>query len=331
MSAESRAPGEHRDPLAGRGRAVEHRPVSGPVSILPRQTEIMADAVRAGGGVVAPLSSSTAGLVWLGKSPEELATVLRAHPSIGWVQLPLAGVEAWTPVLREFPDLVWTSAKGSFAEPVAEHAVALTLSALRQIPDKSRSAAWARVKQGISLYGRSVVIVGAGGIAVEIMRLLAAFEVDITIVRRSPEPLAGAHRTVTTDRLAEVLPGADVVILAAAATEETYHLLGRSELALLRPEAVLVNIARGRLVDTDALVDALENHRLWGAGLDVTDPEPLPDGHPLWSAPGVVITSHCADTPEMTVPLLAERVRHNVEALVSTGEFVGLLDTERGY
>ena len=326
-----RAPGEHRDPLAQSGRSVVPRPAAGPIAILPEPTELMSSAVVEGGGEVAPLSDATAGVVWLGKSPEELAAVLRDHPSVGWVQLPLAGVEAWGAVLSEFAHVTWTSAKGSFAEPVAEHAVALTLATLRQIPDKSRSDSWAQVKHGVSLYGRSVVIIGAGGIAVELIRLLAPFEVDITIVRRSSDPLPGANRTVTSAELADVLPTADVVIVAAAATDETAQLLGATELALLQPTAVLVNIARGRLVDTDALVTALSEHRLWGAGLDVTDPEPLPDGHPLWSAPGVVITSHCADTPEMTVPLLAERVRLNVEALTGSGKFVGLVDPHSGY
>lgn len=330
MSAR-RAPGEHRDPLASSARPVENRPAAGAVAVLPHAREDIVAAVIAGGGVIEPPSARTAGLVWLGTSPDELAAVLRAHPTIGWVQLPLAGVEAWGSVFTEFPDLVWTSAKGSFAEPVAEHAVALLLSALRLIPDKSRTTSWAPVKLGVSLYGRSLVIIGAGGIAVEIMRLLAPFEVSVTIVRRSAGDLPGAVRTITSDHLMDVLPDADAVIVAAAATDETAQLLGAAQFAAMKPSAVLVNIARGRLVDTDALLEALTEGRLMGAGLDVTDPEPLPDAHPLWSAPGVVITSHCADTPEMTGPLLATRVQANVEALLRTGSFVGLVDTATGY
>ena len=177
-----------------------------------------------------------------------------------------------------------------------------------------------------------VVIIGAGGIAVELVRLLAPFEVRVTIVRRSGGPLLGADRTVLVDELDSVLPEADVVIVAAAATSETRHLLGARELAAMKADAALINIARGPLIDTQALIEALHRGHLWGAGLDVTDPEPLPDAHPLWDAPRVVITSHCADTPEMTEPLLAERVALNVAALVSgSGRFVGVVDPAAGY
>jgi phosphoglycerate dehydrogenase-like enzyme len=129
----------------------------------------------------------------------------------------------------------------------------------------------------------------------------------------------------------EVLPDADVVILAAAATGETAHLIGRQHLDAMKPSAALVNIARGHLIDQDALADALAAGQLVGAGLDVTTPEPLPDGHRLWSSPRIVITSHSADTPEMTEPLLAERIRANVAALVGDGAFVGVVDPVAGY
>ena len=175
------------------------------------------------------------------------------------------------------------------------------------------------------------MIVGAGGIAREVMRLLAPWEVSVTIVRRSADALPGADRTVAVADLASVLPDADVVILAAAATAETKHLIGVPELAAMRPEAALVNIARGQLVDQEALVAALGSGHLSGAGLDVTTPEPLPDGHPLWSAPRVVITSHSADTPEMVEPLLAERIRLNVTAFLGDSAFIGAVDPRAGY
>ncbi|MCY7412555.1 MAG: D-isomer specific 2-hydroxyacid dehydrogenase family protein [Salinibacterium sp.] len=311
-------------------------PEPGLIAILPAEREPFSRAVRASGGVIAPLSDDTRGVVWLSPSgAKELEKVLDAHPSLTWVQLPWAGVDSFCGVLARFADRtkpLWTSAKGAYAEPVAEHALALTLAVLRQLPEKSRSRSWAGTKQGISLYGRHVVIIGAGGIAVELLRLLAPFEVQVTVVRRSGGPLPGAHRTVLVDELADVLPQADVVIVAAAATSETRHLIGGPELAAMKADAALINIARGPLIDTDALVEALSRGHLWGAGLDVTDPEPLPDGHPLWSAPRVIITSHCADTPEMTEPLLAERVALNVAALMSgSGRFVGVVDPVAGY
>ena len=331
-----REPGQHRDPLAAHATPVaeDRRPEAGPIAILPDPTDPITEAIVSGGGSVAPLSDKTRGLVWLGGSGHDLESTLRENPQIGWVQLPLAGVDRFRPALSAQGDSLlplWTSAKGSFSEPVAEHAVALTLATLRQLPEKSRSTSWAHHKQGISLYGRHIVVVGAGGIAVEIMRLLEPFETEITIVRRSTDPLPGAARTVASDQLLSVLPDADVVILAAASTDETAQLIGQRELAAMKSTAVLVNIARGPLIDTDALVSSLESGHLWGVGLDVTDPEPLPDGHPLWSAPRTVITSHAADTEEMIAPLLAERVRLNVVALHGDGAFVGIVDPVKGY
>lgn len=328
-----RTPGEHRDPVAAVALSGA-RPTPGPVAVLPASTPSFERAIAAGGGTYAPLSAETRGLVWLTLDGPALAQVLHDHPGIEWVQLPMAGVERFAENFAAHGDAdlpVWTSAKGVFAEPVAEHAVALTLAVLRGLPEKSRSASWAEPKTGVSLYGRHVVIVGAGGIAVELLRLLAPWEVDTTIVRRGDDPLPGADRTVPVARLDEVLPEADVVILAAAATAETKGLIGAEQLALLKPSAALVNIARGSLVDQEALVAALEAGHLVGAGLDVTSPEPLPDGHPLWTAPRVVITSHSADTPEMTEPLLAERIRRNVEALMGDGGFVGRVDPVAGY
>ena len=329
-----RTPGEHRDPVAPSAAPLT-RPAAGPIAILPEPRAAFVAAVEEAGGTVAVLSEATRGLIWLAASETpELIDLLESHPAIGWVQLPWAGVDGFATTLRHFADRdipLWTSAKGSYSEPVAEHALALTLAVLRGLPEKARASSWAPVKIGTSLYGRHVVVVGAGGIAVEIMRLFEPFDAEFTIVRRSGDPLPGADRTVPVSDLLTVLPAADVVILAAAATDETTNLIGARELAAMKPTAALINIARGALVDSGALLASLAAGHLAGAGLDVTDPEPLPPGHPLWQAPRCIVTSHTADTPEMTEPLLAERVRRNVRALLSDGRFVGVVDAAAGY
>ncbi|WP_248703456.1 D-isomer specific 2-hydroxyacid dehydrogenase family protein [Curtobacterium sp. MWU13-2055] len=310
-------------------------PQSGPVAVLPEPTDLHVTAVTEAGGTVASLDADTRGLVWLDpRDPSGLADALDAAPGIGWVQLPFAGVDAFAHLIQEHGDRVlFTSAKGAYAEPVAEHALALTLGTLRVLQKRARAHSWATEPEGVSLYGRNVVVIGAGGIALEYIRLLAPFDVDVTVVRRSADPVAGASRTVTTDQLDEVVPDADVVMIAAAMTSGTAKLFGERQFALMKPSARLVNIARGGLVDTDALVEALRTGAIAAAGLDVTDPEPLPDGHPLWSEPGAVITPHQADTPEMVAPLLAERVRLNTTAFLDgSGEgFVGVVDPVAGY
>jgi phosphoglycerate dehydrogenase-like enzyme len=314
------------------------RPTPGPIAILPAgsaaASPVFAEAAEAAGGVVGPLSSATRGIIWLSYADaDRLGDVLAENPQVGWVQLPWAGVDAFSGVLSRHrrDDLIVTSAKGAYAQPVAEHALALLLASMRLLPERSRARSWNSVPAGESLYGRTVLIVGAGGIARELIRLLEPFGTTIVVVRRSSEPVAGAARTVAAGRLADELPHADAVVLAAALTDGTRHLLGSAELALMKPTAHLVNIARGPLVDTDALVAALAGDALASAALDVTDPEPLPDGHPLWSEPRCLITPHQADTPDMTAPLLAERIRLNVAGFLGNGPFVGVVDPLAGY
>jgi phosphoglycerate dehydrogenase-like enzyme len=334
--AEAVAAAQHRDPSSGAAIELtgDDRPTAGSIAVLPEPEKRFVEAIEAGGGTVEPLSEATRGIVWLSSSqPDLLRETLDAHPAIEWVQLPWAGVDAFAELLADYASrrLLFTSAKGAYSQPVAEHAVALTLALLRQLPVKSRSTSWATEEVGLSLFRMNVVVVGAGGIGLEIMRLLAPFEPSVTVVRRSPDAVAGADRTVTAAELGSVLPDADVVILAAASTSETARMLGADEFAAMKRTAVLVNIARGALVDTDALVDALARGEIDGAGLDVTDPEPLPDGHPLWNEPRCVITSHSADTKAMTSPLLAARVTANVAAFHGDGRFLGVVDVEKGY
>jgi phosphoglycerate dehydrogenase-like enzyme len=303
--------------------------------VLPHPKDVFVDAVRAGGGTVAELSPEARGVVWLSaRDASELTRVLAENPQIEWVQLPWAGVDGFSADLPEYAGKtlpLWTSAKGAYSQPVAEHALALTLALLREFPKRVVATSWAKEKTGISLFGLNVLIIGAGGIAVELIRILEPFGVHITVVRRSEKPMPGAERTFTADHLDELLPEADVVVVAAAFTEGTSKLIGAAQLAAMKPSAVLVNIARGGLIDTDALTEALANGTIAGAGLDVTDPEPLNDGHPLWNEPRVIITPHSADTPAMTAPLLAERIRVNVEAFLGDGRFVGVVDPAAGY
>ncbi|WP_231727780.1 MULTISPECIES: NAD(P)-dependent oxidoreductase [unclassified Rathayibacter] len=305
--------------------------MSGPrIAVLPRPKPVFTTAIEAGGGRVVGIDDDPEALLWLSYGrTDELAAVLEAHPGLRWVQLPWAGVDVFSPVLTG-SDLLWTSAKGAYAEPVAEHALALTLALLRSLPERARATSWGE-KRAATLHRARVVIVGAGGIATELLRLLRAFDTHVTVVRRTAEPMPGADRTVTADHLTEVVAEADVVVLAAAATGSTARLVDAGVLERMPAHAVLVNVARGSLIDTGALVAALAAGRLAGAALDVTDPEPLPDGHPLWSEPRCLITPHTADTPEITAPLLAERVRANVAAFSAGEPLLGLVDTVVGY
>lgn len=309
-------------------------PARGPIAIVSDAEPRFADAVAAAGGVLEPLSPRTRGLVWTSPSGEdELDRLLGTHPAIGWVQLPWAGVDAFSGLLRRHvgDGRVWTSAKGSYAGPVAEHALMLALAVLRELPRRIRSGEWEHDERGRTLHGARAVVVGGGGITLELLRLLAPFGVRVTVVRRTDAAVPGAARTVTSAGLLDALADADVVFVTAALTDATRGLLGRDAFAAMPPGAVLVNVARGAIVDTDELVAALGSGRLGGAGLDVTDPEPLPPRHPLWTAPNCIVTPHVADTDAMTVPLFAERIGRNTRALLGDGDFVGVIDLEAGY
>jgi phosphoglycerate dehydrogenase-like enzyme len=161
--------------------------------------------------------------------------------------------------------------------------------------------------------------------------LLQPFDCHITVVRRRAEDLPGVDDVLDADRYADALPGADLVVVALALTPETEGLIAADELTLMEDHAWLVNVARGRHVVTDDLVDALRNDVIGGAGLDVTDPEPLPPGHPLWTLPNCFITPHVGNTPEMAIPLLSERIATNIRRYADEEELVGLVDVEAGY
>jgi phosphoglycerate dehydrogenase-like enzyme len=228
------------------------------------------------------------------------------------------------------PGRVWTSAKGLYARPVAEHALMLALAGLRILPERIRAHSWG-TPAGTSLYGAPVSILGGGGIADELLRLLGPFGVEATVVRRQAEPVPGAARTVTTRELDDVLPGALVVFLALALTKATERIIGAAQLEAMNERAWLINVARGGHVDTDALVAALRAGSIAGAGVDVTEPEPLPDGHPLWSLHNCIITPHTSDTWEMRMPLLAGRILANVAHFAAGEPLEGRVDPEAGY
>lgn len=270
-------------------------------------------------------------LVWLDPfGTEELDALLAGARRLRWVQLPWAGVEDFA-ARRMFDDeRVWTCGKGVYAEPVAEHALTLGLAGLRDIPGRVRATSWGEAS-GRTLYQGRVTILGGGGIARSLLALLAPFRVHTTVVRRRAEGVPGASLVVDSDGLHDALPGADLVVVALALTPTTYGIVGTPELRLMEEHAWLVNVARGGHVRTDDLVTALRERSIGGAGLDVTDPEPLPDGHPLWEMANCIVTPHAADPPEMIVPVLAARVTENVRRFGAGEELVGVVDPELGY
>jgi phosphoglycerate dehydrogenase-like enzyme len=234
-----------------------------------------------------------------------LRVVLDKAPGVRWIQLPWAGIDAFAAAGLIQDGRTWTCAKGCYADPVAEHALGLAIAGLRHFPERMAANSWG-VAKGASLYDARVTILGGGGIAQSLLGLLKPFRVDATVVRRhGGAPVDGANRTVGPDQIDEVLADRLIVFVALSFTQETRGIIDRSRLQKMDANAWLVNVARGAHVVTADLVDALQANTIAGAALDVTDPEPLPDGHPLWDLPNAIITPHTADWPEVCDQLLA--------------------------
>jgi phosphoglycerate dehydrogenase-like enzyme len=289
---------------------------------------VVAEAITGAGAVLVDVDHAEA-LVWTDPNDAGgLADLLRAWPDVRWVQLPFAGVDRFAGLFAD--GRTWTSTKGAYSEPVAEHALALGLAGLRQLPVRARAREWGG-QAGLRLAGSKVTVVGGGGITEALLRLLAPFDVASTVVRRRVGPVAGASRVVGPEDLDAALAGARLVVLALALTPDTAGIISASELERMSGDAWLVNVARGAHVVTDDLVAALAAGAIGGAALDVTDPEPLPAGHPLWDLDNCLITPHTANTWEMAEPLFAARVGENVGRYQRHEPLVGLVDPDLGY
>ncbi|MDQ6943110.1 MAG: D-2-hydroxyacid dehydrogenase, partial [Candidatus Eremiobacteraeota bacterium] len=253
---------------------------------------------------------------------ELVAQLARHQPRLRWVQLPTMGYD---PVeLHGVPaGVTVTTAGDAYAPTVAEHALTLLLALVRQLPEAVRNAEQHRWDQSGAinigtLHGATVAVVGFGNIGREVAVRLRGFGARVVAVTRSGRPDPLADEVVTADRLHDALGRSDAVILAVPLNAQTRHLINARALAAMRPHALLINIARGGVVDQAALATALADHMLGGAGLDVTDPEPLPPDDPLWALPNALITPHVAGyggdvAPRRILALVERNLRAFIE------------------
>jgi phosphoglycerate dehydrogenase-like enzyme len=290
-------------------------------------SELLESAVRSGGGSVVALAQANA-IVCTGDDVELLRRSIL--PDVRWVQLGAAGIEMWFEAGLMTQDVVWTAAKGVYARPIAEHVLAMILASARGLPERARARTWGPTG-GRLVTGTTIGIVGAGGIGTELIGLLAPLAVRTIALTRDARTVPNADISVGPRELHSLLAQSDFVVLAAALTEETAGMISAESLAQMRPGAWLINVARGGLVDTDALITALQAGTIGGAALDVTDPEPLPDDHILWALPNVLITPHVASTPALGARFLARRVEENVSRFRHNNELLGVVDQTLGY
>jgi phosphoglycerate dehydrogenase-like enzyme len=294
----------------------------------PKHEPLLVEAVARAGGILVDEPTDANVFVWRGWPPARIDGLL--HPGIEWVQLDLTGVDRWVEEGWIDRARVWTLVEEVYAPDVADHVVAFVLAAARRLAQAARQTTWTSL-QGERLPGRTVGFFGAGAITREAIPRLRPLGVRILALSRSGRDVEGAERSLAAGDLEELLRESDYLVLAAPLTPETRGIIGERELDLIGPSGWVVNVARGGLVQTEALVRALQEGRIAGAGLDVTDPEPLPDGHPLWALDNVLVTPHVANPIGTWAEPLAGLVEENVRRFREGRELRGVVDVDRGY
>jgi phosphoglycerate dehydrogenase-like enzyme len=304
------------------------------IALEPKKFEQYLLAIEASGGSPSELAPDVEALVWTDYArPDLLELVIAENPQLRWVQLPFAGVDAFSSIIVNYKAIKFTSAKRSFSEPVAEHALMLCMALGRVLPERIRAKSWGK-KYADSLFDAHLLIVGGGGIAQQLVQLLEPYRSRITVIRKRPgEAFNNSHYSSVLgfEYLDQALASAKFVILACALTDETRFLIDSKKLSKMRKDSYLVNVARGEVVNQDDLADALRTGVIAGAAIDVTYPEPLPEGHELWDLKNLIITPHTADTMPIVTRLFSQRLRENVSAYLKNEPLVGLVSSELGY
>lgn len=255
--------------------------------------------------------------VILGNVP---AAMLHGSPALEWLQTNSAGVEPYIQPGVLAGDTLLTNATGAYGLAIAEHMLGMLLELFKKLElyrDAQKSGAWQSQGAVKAVYGSTVLVLGMGDIGGEFAARCKALGAKVIGVRRSPRPCPEyADEVHLLEDLDSLLPQADVVAITLPGTDATRGLMSRERLAKMKEGAVLLNVGRGFIVDTEALCDALEKGHLSGAGVDVTDPEPLPPTHRLWNIPTAVVTPHISgfyhlrETHERIVGIFLENLRH---------------------
>ena len=270
--------------------------------------------------------------------PLELAPTLAARRQLRWIQATSAGVGRLAEQigLTESPVVV-TTASGIHARPLAEFALLGMLmfgKGVLRLSRDQREHRWERYA-GEEVAGKTVCVVGLGKIGREVARLARALDArTVGTVRdvrgRVPEDLS-VERLLPTEQVDDLLPGTDVLVLSCPHTPLTHHLLDARRLALLKPGAILVNIARGDVVDEPALIEALRSGHLRGAALDVFEQEPLPNDNPLWDLPNVFVSPHSASTVGAENGRITALFVENLRRYLAGDPLLNVLDKELFY
>ncbi len=297
--------------------------------IAPEPGDLFRDAVVRAGGELVDDPAEASVLVWTGFGPADFDRQY-LHEGIGLVQLGQSGIDRWIDSGLVDDSRVWTSAAGAFGELVGERAVALLLAGIHRLGEHAHSREWTRHFGG-QLRGSRVLVAGTGAIGQYVGQCVRALGATAVGMNRSGQPVDGFDEMCAFDTWPEVCGHVDHVVLAVPLTDQTRDMIAADSLAHLGPDAVIVNVGRGASVDSDAVLEALEAGRLGAAMLDVTWPEPLPEGHGLWDHPRAVITSHTGNPRAERERMLAAHVEENLRRWYAGDDPVTVIDLDRGY
>lgn len=265
--------------------------------------------------------------------------------SLRWLQLQGAGADGVPSEVFDRGTMV-TNASGVHAEPISEHLLAMMLHFARDFPlavkhQRTHDWKYSRELRIFELAGKRTLLLGTGAIGHAFARKGSALGMDIVGVRRSPEAGTLRHgvpreegvyeRIIGSDSLAAELPEADFLVVTLPLTPETTGMIGKKEIASMKPEAMIFNIGRGPIIDQNALISALQSGAITAAGLDVFDPEPLPADSPLWDMENVLMTTHYSGATPRYTERLWEIFTDNLRRLSAGEELRNRVDPGLGY
>ena len=286
------------------------------VSILPYTTPFITKSISNIKKIkLENLSHTTSVVVWIDPFDiDKLHQVLQTYPNIQFIQLMFSGVET-VQSLYCFPIKICCT-KGAGTQYVAEHALTLALSLIKKIPSSIKARNWTNQIYSSSLFNKKVLIIGKGGIGKSLFTLLEPFNCHISF-----------HNKDTN--LQDIISNFDIIFIACPLTQHTKKLFSKSLFEKMNPCSILINVARGEIIDTEDLTDALLNQKISGVGLDVIDPEPLQENHALWRMDNVIITSH--NLYHLLKESYLKRVIENIEAYTNNLPLKGMVDFAKGY
>lgn len=263
--------------------------------------------------------------------------VCAAAPNLRWVQSFSTGMDKFLfPEIVERDEVMISNVAGLYASQGGEHAWALLLALTRQIPlavKNKEKRLWAS-EAVVEIAGVTMGVIGMGGFGVEISKRAQGYDMKVIAidpVRTEKPPFVHELLPTSKETLHDLLRRSDIVMMACPLTKETYHLISTEELALMKPSAYLINVTRGGIIDEPALVDALKAGQIAGAGLDVTEKEPLAQDSPLWDAPNLILTPHRAGASQHRPRKIFEFFLQNMNRYINGQKPVNVIDKRKGY